>query len=76
MNAHGIVAKKNAGAGHRWSHRAYFAHIRSPRGEILTALDYVTRFGFAAMVRLGHAAEGNSADEAIERLREVNNLKP
>ena len=69
-----IIAEKHDGGGHRYLWRAYKAHIRSPKGEIITALDYVARFGFEAMVRLGHAAEGNSEDDAVEKLCRKNNL--
>ncbi len=73
-SAHGIIAEKHAGAGHRYSHRAYKAHIRSPRGETITALAYVTRYGFEALVSFKHAAEGNSPEEAVEKLCKANNI--
>ncbi len=69
---YGIIAEPHAGAGHRYSHRAYFQIVReTPR---MTAREYIFRFGFAALVEHRHAAEGNSPEEAVERLCAANGI--
>ena len=71
---HGVVAERNVGAGHRFSHRAYFERIRTPRGHIITALDYVTRYGMEALCSFKHAAQGDDETSACKLLAERNEL--
>jgi len=66
MTPDGIIVERNTGGGHDYSHRAYFAVVRQkPR---MTARQYVHKWGFAKLVEHGHAAEGNSPQEAVEKL--------
>jgi len=73
-SSHGIIAEKHQGGGHWHSHRAYFATVRSPQGRELSALAYVMLWGFDELVSHGHAAEGNSEAEAVEKLCAVNKI--
>lgn len=67
MHANGITSEKNHGAGHQFSHRAYHDPVCSG-DRSMTAFQYIHRWGWDEMLKNKHAAEGNSEDEAIEKL--------